>query len=243
MKHQVTSPVADVYGVPDASAFRGKFESQLVLGEIFNVIEEKDGWCKGACAHDDYPGWVEKRHLTKDVKTPTHVITAVRTHAYRDETMKSPVLDTLSFGSLIFVSAEHQEYAQINNGAWVYLKHIAPLHAFEKDHVATALKFLEVPYYWGGRSGFGTDCSGLVQMSLARAGVNVLRDTEMQEGKFGKRVDTPKSGDIVFFPGHVGIMVDDRNIIHANAFHMKTIIEPLKLVAERSNGITAIQRL
>ncbi len=242
MQYQVISPVTDVHGAPDKDALRGKFETQLVFGEIFIVQEKKDGWCKGVCAHDDYPGYVESLHLTQSVTAATHIVTAARSHAYRDANIKSPPVSTLSFGSLINMTASHQGFAQIDDDVWIYERHIAECGVPDTDHVATAKKFLETPYYWGGRSGFGIDCSGLVQISLARAKIAVPRDAEMQEKAIGQPVDTPRSGDFVFFQGHVGIMADDDNIIHANAFHMKVTIEPLKLVAARSK-ITSIRRL
>lgn len=243
MKYQVISPVADVYGTPDTSARRGKFETQLVLGEMFIVEEEKGGWCKGACAHDGYAGHIETRHLAKPASPATHVITASRSHAYRDATIKSAPVGTLSFGSLVTVAASGQGWAQMNSGAWIYQKHIAPVDKHDTDYIATARKFLETPYYWGGRSGFGIDCSGLVQVSLARAGIHALRDTEMQRDTLGAAADAAKAGDIVFFPGHVGLMADDHNIIHANAFHMKVVIEPVNDVAGRGEGIISIRRL
>ncbi len=243
MKYQVTSPVADVHGVPDTAALRGKFETQLVLGEIFSVEEEKNGWCKGVCAHDGYPGYVESKHLTKSVTPATHIVTAARSHVYRDATIKAPLISTLGFGSLIAVTAKNKGFAQINNGGWIFQKHIAPLASLDKDHIATALKFLETPYYWGGRSGFGMDCSGLVQVSLARAGINAPRDTEVQEKSIGKAVESPQARDFVFFAGHVGLMADDHNLLHANAFHMKVTVEPLQDVTARDNKITSIRRL
>src|ERR1700758_2540379 len=100
-QYQITSPVADVYGVPDTNAKRGKFETQLVQGEIFIVSEEKDGWCKGVCAHDHYPGYVENTHLTKHTVSPTHIVTAARSHTYGDPSIKSAFINTLGFGSLI----------------------------------------------------------------------------------------------------------------------------------------------
>lgn len=243
MKHQVISPVADVHGVPDAGALRGKFETQLVFGEVFIVQEQKNGWCRGVCAHDGYPGYLESRHLMKPEASPTHVVTTGRSHLYIDATIKSPSAGALSFGSLMTVIAARQGFAQINTGAWIYERHISEIGLPDKNHAATARKFLETPYYWGGRSGFGIDCSGLVQVCLARAGIAVPRDTEMQQNAIGGVADTPKSGDIVFFPGHVGIMADGGDIIHANAFHMKVTVEPLNVVAERSKGISAIRRL
>ena len=244
MKYQIISPIADVHGAPDTSALREKFETQLVFGEVFNVHEEKNDWCKGVCTHDEYPGYIESKHLTKAVTNPTHIITAARSYTYRDATIKSQMINTLSFGSRITItSAVHQDYAQISDGSWIYKKNIAPIDTIDKNHVATAIKFLETPYYWGGRSGFGIDCSGLVQVVLARAGIAVLRDTEMQENALGSSVDTPRAGDIVFFSGHVGIMANDRDLIHANAFHMKVTIEPLNVIVERGIKITSIRRL
>ena len=243
MKYQVTSPVADVYGVPDADARRGKFETQLVQGELFIVEEEKDGWCKGSCAHDNYPGYVESLHLTKHLLTPTHIVTAARSHAYRDPSIKSPLISTFGFGSLVKVTGAEQGFLQVHGDMWIFEKHTAPAGTLEKDYIATARKFLETPYYWGGRSGFGTDCSGLVQVSLAYAGINVPRDSAMQENSLGNPVETARAGDIVFFKGHVGLMADDRHLLHANAFHMKTVIEPLSDVIARGSVVTSIRRI
>lgn len=243
MQYRVISPVADVYGAPDTQAMRGKLETQLVLGEIFVVEEEKNGWCKGYCGHDKYPGHVETHHLKTGLPAPTHIVTAARSHIYRDETIKSPVAATLSFGSQIHILEEHDAFARIGENQWIYKKHISAIDVPDKDHAATARKFLEVPYYWGGRSGFGLDCSGLVQICLARAGVKTERDTEQQIETIGAPTDKPQAGDIVFFKGHVGIMMDNQNLIHANAFHMKVTIEPLQIVAGRSGDITAVRRV
>jgi len=244
MKYQIISPIADVHGVPDTDALRGKFETQLVFGEFFTVHKEKNGWYKGVCTHDEYPGYIKSKHLTKIVTPPTHIVTAARSYTYRDSTIKSPMINTLSFGSRITVtSAVHQDYAQISDGAWIYRKNIEPIDSLDKNYVATAKKFMETPYYWGGRSGFGIDCSGLVQVILARAGIIAPRDTEMQENALGNSVDTPRAGDIVFFRGHVGIMVNNHDLIHANSFHMKVTIEPLDVIVGRGISITSIQRL
>lgn len=241
--YRVISPVADVYSAPDKNLPRGKFESQLVLGETFNVEAEKDGWCKGTCGHDGYAGYVERHHLAADTPTPTHVVTTARSQTYAAASMKSLALDVLSFGSKIAIEKTEGDYLKIVNGGWIYAKHAAPLPATDKDYVTAAKKFLETPYYWGGRSGFGIDCSGLVQAVLAQAGITAPRDTEQQVQAIGKQVDDAQVGDIVFFSNHVGIMTDEKNIIHANAYHMKVTIEPLDTVVARGKGISAIRRL
>ena len=67
MKYQVTSAITDVRGTPDADALRGKFETQLVYGEIFIAEEEKNGWGKGVTAHDGYAGYIENPIRTLSV--------------------------------------------------------------------------------------------------------------------------------------------------------------------------------
>jgi cell wall-associated NlpC family hydrolase len=241
--HQIIVPAVDILGTPDNAAPRGKFETQLVFGEFFLIEEEKNGWSKGACAHDGYAGYVESRCLAKPTAPATHIVTAARSLVYHEASIKSPLLNAVSFGSLITITATDKDWARLSNGAWIYQKHIAPVDAPDKDHVATARKFLETPYYWGGRSGFGIDCSGLVQVCLARAGIKAPRDTEDQEKAIGTAADEHKAGDIIFLPGHVGIMADGENLIHASSFHMKVMIEPLGLVTKRHEGITAVRRV
>lgn len=239
-KFFVTSPVADIHGAPDRDALRGKFESQLVLGEEFIVSDIRDGWAAGKCAHDGYKGHVEARHISEVFKPPTHRVTAIRSFVYRDPTMKSPRQYTLSFGSRIALGKEENGYVQLADGNWIYAKHVMPLADKIADPVPLAQAFLEVPYFWGGRSGFGIDCSGMMQVVMAQMGITLPRDTEEQI-KIGEEKTRTHRGDLVFFPGHVGIMADDENIIHANAFHMKVTLEPLWQVEERAKGITMIR--
>jgi hypothetical protein len=122
----------------------------------------------------------------------------------------------------------------------------------EADPASIAEGFLGTPYVWGGRGGVGIDCSGLVQRSLAGRGVAAPRDSDMQEQALGIPIleSSPLlRGDLIFLPGHVGMMVDQANLIHANQFHAKTVIEPLDIVASRyaeahdGVGITSRRRI
>ena len=234
---------------PDARAPRGRAESELLRGETFTVYEEKDGWCWGQNKTDGYVGYVEARALNAAMPAVTHIVTTLKTHIYADPSLKSSILDRLSLGAKIAIAPEIQNgFAKIEPEGWVYLKHIAPATLRLPDFVETARLFLETPYVWGGRSAEGIDCSGLVQIALALSGIAAPRDTDMQEAALGKTVEKPQRGDIVFFPGHVGIMDSDENLLHANAHHMKVVSEPLadvvaRLKPKHTKPITAIKRL
>ena len=95
----------------------------------------------------------------------------------------------------------------------------------------SALKFVGLPYVYGGKSALGLDCSSLVQMVLHAAGCDVPRDSDMQLAEMEPRVEIGANlagfqrGDIVFWPGHTGIMLDATMLVHANAMHMCVAIE------------------
>jgi cell wall-associated NlpC family hydrolase len=145
----------------------------------------------------------------------------------------------------------NEKFSKLSNGHYVFVKHIQPLSETEADFVGVAENFLGVPYYWGGKTSQGLDCSGLVQTALEACGVFAPRDTDMQETQLGQSLlindlDGLRRGDLVFWKGHVGIMADQKTLLHANGHHMLTVKEPLSEAVARISGmygqITSIRR-
>jgi cell wall-associated NlpC family hydrolase len=131
-------------------------------------------------------------------------------------------------------------------------QHLQPIDSSEPDFVASAARFLGTPYLWGGRSNFGLDCSGLVQIALQAAGINCPRDSDLQATlgqpvAFDGKLDALRRGDLVCWRGHIGIVSAPGRLLHANAFHMAVADEPLAGAVERiarsGLAITAIRRL
>lgn len=108
--------------------------------------------------------------------------------------------------------------------AWVGEAVLSPVPA--GDAADFALRFLETPYVWGGRSAWGLDCSGLTQVCFAALGRALPRDADQQRAALGE-VAAPRRGDLAFFPGHVGVMLDERSVVHANATRMRVSVETL----------------
>ena len=165
--------------------------------------------------------------------------------------MKTPVRDALSMTSPLAIDCEQDGYGQLASGGWVFLGHLAAIDDSAPDHVGTALRFLGLPYRWGGKESVGLDCSALVQMALQRAGRECPRDSDMQANAVGGPVGDGHPvarGDLLFFPGHVAIALDADTLIHATAFSMQVCIEPIGEVlarsrAESGRGMTAHRRL
>lgn len=232
--------------------------SQVLHGERFTVYDEVDGWAWGRNHTDGYVGYVRAAALGVPVTEPTHRVSALRSFVYPRPDLRAPPRDVLSLTTPVTVTGARDGWAELAGGAgWVCLKHLEPPGAVEPDIVATARRLLGVPYLWGGRTSLGIDCSALVQIALAAAGVSAPRDSDMQRGEVGDSLGpVPADGagvdfrprDIVFFPGHVGIMIDAERLIHATAFVMVVTIEPLAAVVARTDptrggGLLAVRRL
>ena len=132
-------------------------------------------------------------------------------------------------------------------------RHVAPLDAREADFVAVAERFLGVPYLWGGKTSLGIDCSGLVQVALAAAGIPSPRDSDMQEQALGRTIDPGadfaglRRGDLMFWSGHVAIVRDSSTLVHATAFEMAVALEPVsdavRRIAAAGNALSSVRRL
>lgn len=232
---RVRIPFAALMTKPDRGALQG---SELLHGESFAVYDERDGWAWGQCGDDGYVGYVAAKALTGDFPAPTHWVTVARSLVFPDAKGEYPAARGFAMRSLVAVAGIDGDYARLQGGGWMFAKHLAPLADRRGDFVDTAKAFLGTPYLWGGRGGLGIDCSGLVQIAMAAAGIPCPRDSDMQRESLGEDVGVPapaalKTGDIVFFPGHVGFYLGDGRFLHASSFDMMVSVHPLEDVLER----------
>ncbi len=226
---------------PDCS-----LDTELLHGERVDVFEEDaEGWALVRARTDGYVGWCSAEALAADDVPATHVVAALRTHVYPAPDIKTPPLDCLSIGARLTIVGEDGAFGVLAAGGFVFLKHLRPVDRPALDWIALAESFVGTPYLWGGRTSIGLDCSALVQLSLTGGGVACPRDSDMQEGRVvgaapvGDARDPPSDladlprGALLFWPGHVAIALGDGRLLHANAFHMATVIEPLVPAVER----------
>lgn len=232
---RISVAVADVLTAPRADA---GVNTQFLFGDDVLVYEVADGWAWVQAERDGYVGYVREAEIGQRGAAPTHLVSVPRTFVYPGPDLRFARAGTLSLGSAVTVvgAAETRgtNYALLVDGKALIARHLVPLGQYAPDYVAVAETLLGTPYLWGGASGFGIDCSGLVQLAMRMAGRDVLRDSDMQAAGLGEALDPGadyaglRRGDLVFWKGHVAIMTDGRDMIHANGHTMTVAREALR---------------
>jgi cell wall-associated NlpC family hydrolase len=247
---QVVDAAVPLRGTPDA---RASWTTEALFGELATVYDERDGWAWVQLAGDGYVGYLPTSALSANVRQPTHRVSVLGTSLYPSPDIKSGACLHLSMNAALAVAEPGDTFAGLEDGRYVSAVHIAERGRFAPDFVPAAEAFLGVPYVWGGKTRLGIDCSGLVQVALDAAGRPCPRDSDMQLAEVGEAVTFGDDlrrlarGDLVFWPGHVGIMLDAHRLLHANAHHMAVAIEPLRAAADRiartGAAIVGVKRL
>ena len=227
---QGKQPVSGVFNQPN-----GALTCQLLYGNEFRVLDMVDGWCFGQVAYDGYVGYILEDNLAPSGEK-TYLVSTLGTGLYQRDDIKSACRKWLPMGSKLTIEGFEGDFAKITGNYFVPNRHLRKIGRDEADFVTVAEKFLHVPYLWGGNSPLGIDCSGLVSIALNLAGKKCPRDSDQQFAHLGSILNEgvkPERGDLAFWEGHVGIMVDSQNLLHATAFHMLVVVEPLEEVINR----------
>lgn len=245
--HRVTGTKAALLDRPG-----GGRERELLYGQGFTVLEEEGGHAFGFAERDGYVGYIAADRLTPRDAPPTHLVHVRQTWAKAAPDLKAgDEAMPLCHGSQVRLTGADGAWARIDGGAWVPAVHLAPIDARAADPVAVAETYLGAPYLWGGNSSLGIDCSGLVQAACLACGIACPGDSDQQEAELGQALPADAEltrGDLLFWKGHVALVVDDARMIHANAHHMAVAYEGMteaiaRIGAQGGGGVTARRRL
>ena len=232
--------------------FDAILDSEALFGETLTLFDESEGWAWVQLARDGYVGYLPSEGLTSAVTTPTHRVAALRTYVYASPDIKTPPLALLSLNALLSGAGEEGRFLALQSGGFVIAEHVRKLDEPSRDFVDVALGFRGTPYLWGGRTSLGVDCSGLVQLAGEAAGLSCPRDADMQANEVGRQLDWQgpdalARGDLVFWDGHVGIMTGAQDLVHASAYQMMVVEEPLaearaRIASSKGGEITGVRR-
>lgn len=241
---QIIDPLVNVYAEPRSDA---QCTSQALYGERLTVFEDREGWAWCQLQQDRYVGYLSSDTLTDQLTEPTHTVSALSTYLYTAPGIKTQPVIAIYMNSKVTVVETDGNFARLSDGRYIWASHLTPIGPVTEDPTGDpatiAERFQHVPYLWGGKSQAGLDCSGLVQLSYNAAGKACPRDSDMMQETIGEPLlindvaslefGNLQRGDLVFWQGHIGMMLDPTRIVHANGHHMTTVIEPLAEAVDR----------
>lgn len=237
----------------------GNRDRQVLSGDQVNILDGDDHMVFGQSLKDGYVGYLEAWGLGEP-QTLTHRVTHRTTHMYPEPNFKMPHNGVFHMNSQVHVVGTEGKWAEVQlpktpmsapKHGFVPISHLCPISVYASDPVAIAEQFLDTPYVWAGNSGAGIDCSGLVQAALLACGIDCPADSDLQETALGHDIpeDAPlQRGDLLFWKGHVAMVVDDTRIIHANAHDMSVVYEDTadaiaRIEAQGDGPVTSRKRL
>jgi cell wall-associated NlpC family hydrolase len=244
---QVVRSTAPLRAAPNDIAV---LETELLFGETLTIYDLKDGWAWGQGTLDSYVGYVPENALAEVGPEPTHRVTEKATALVSAPDREEPPIGLLPMNAKLHVVEKSNRLSRLSSGYYVCSDHIATIDTRANDWPLVAAAFIGSPYKWGGKTALGIDCSGLVQTALEAAGIAAPRDADLMEVALGRPIslDVPlQRGDLVFWKGHMGAMLDPARFIHASGSAMRVLIEDFAAVRARilaeGNPIRTIKRL
>jgi len=239
---QVYAPRLAIMGTNTDNTAARRLTTAL-YGEEVEVYAHNGEYAHVRLKDDQYAGWAKLDQIGEVKDAPTHRVAAPMSYAFAGPDIKSAPKTTLFLNARVV--AGDQEGALVNCGeiGWVPEVHLAPIGVHGSDPAKIALGLYGAPYLWGGNDSFGVDCSGLTQAAFKACGLQLPRDSDMQFNWSGAHVpDWQATGalernDLVFWRGHVGIMLDGETLLHANGHFMSTMYEPLEGAIKRIGEI------
>lgn len=241
---RVTAPLTDLRAAPG-----GARDRQLLMGWPVRVLERRDGWAFMQSGRDGYVGYVPAQDVG-DWSAPTHTIGVRASHLYPAPEVKAEAGAAMSFGAAVTIVDERRTFMETDTGHFIPKAHLRLIDRPFSDPATVAQLFFGAPYLWGGNSAAGIDCSGLVQAAMLACGRSCPGDSDLQSmaGIDVADLESLQRGDLVFWAGHVAMMVEPGVLIHANAHHMAVAYEPLdkaiaRIDAQGGGAVTALRRI
>ena len=227
-------------------------ETECLFGEDLTILDDVANWYYCKLSTDNYLGWVLKDDLGI-MNQSTHRVISNRTFLHKKDNIKSGYVSYLPLGAQVCVVDSNKGWAKVSflddskiRYGYIFKNHLIKIGDKIDNWVGIAEKLIGTPYVWGGRNTLGLDCSALLQLSYQTYGKNIPRnsnDQSLLSKEEVKNIGALQRGFVVFWNGHVGIMADKINCIHANAHYMEVSKEPLDNIIKRSDKNNPILKI
>ncbi len=227
---RINLPVLNVY---KKRTTKSEIVTQLLYGDTFKKVKQFKSWVKIKNDLDNYKGYIENKKFPLNVKN-THKVSVLRSNLYLKPNLNSKINKKLSFSSRVRVSKRKGNFYKIDN-FWIKKKDLKKINYKNKDIFSNIKKFKNIKYKWGGKHCGGIDCSALVQLFLNYNNRFCPRDAKDQIKYFKKKINIKKirKNDLIFWKGHVAIIISKKKLIHAYGPYKKVVVMPVKNTIKR----------
>lgn len=227
MNKTVHVSVSNIY---KKCSYQSEITSQAILGESVTVIEEENDFYL-VRQQDSYEGWIKNNQVSNwsDSAAEVKMITSHIIQIFQEKNEYSDQIRDAVIGCKLNVIDSADEWFQVllpdGMKGWVKKRHFGTFPILSRQNVINLAKqFIGYPYFWGGRSPRGFDCSGFVQTVFGLLGKMLPRDSFMQQKSakyISKKIEDAQMGDLYFFGDdgvnvdHVGIALGNNKILHS----------------------------
>ena len=222
-----------VINVYKKKSVKSEIVTQLLYGDTFKRLKKFGPWIKIKNNSDNYRGYIKYKKFPKD-QNNTHKTFALSSNLYSRPNKKYKIRKKLSFGSKIKVSEKKEKFCKFDN-YWIEKKNLKPKNYKTKNPFLFVKKFTNIKYKWGGKFYKGIDCSALIQLLINFNNKYCPRDAKDQIKYFNKetKLNKIKKNDLIFWKGHVAIVLNKKKLIHAYGPFKKVVIMPINKTIER----------
>jgi len=223
-------PIINVY---KKNNLKSEVVTQLLYGDSFKKIKKKGSWIKIKNNLDNYIGYIKENKFPKNFKN-THKVSVLSSTLYSKPNIKNKIKKKLSFGSRIKVTDKKGIFYKFEN-LWIKKKDLKKINFYKKDIFKNINIFTNVKYKWGGKHFSGIDCSGLIQLFLNFNNKFCPRDARDQIKYFKKKIKEKniRKNDLIFWKGHVALVISKKDLIHAYGPLKKVVRMPIKSTINR----------
>ena len=216
-----------VLNVHKKNSIKSEVVTQLLYGDTFKKIKKKGSWLKIKNNLDNYVGYIKNAKFEKNHKN-THKIFSLYSNLYLKPNNKSKIKKKLSFGSKIKITEKKGIFYKFDN-YWIKKKELKKISFKTKNNLKNINKFIGFKYKWGGKHFSGVDCSSIIQLCLNFNNKLCPRDTKDQIKYFKKKVKLGniKKNDLIFWKGHVALVISKTKLIHGYGPRKKVLVMPI----------------
>tara|TARA_B100000214_G_scaffold110239_1_gene77827 strand:- start:490 stop:1233 length:744 start_codon:yes stop_codon:yes gene_type:complete len=223
-------PIVNLY---KKSSLKSSIDTQLLYGDNFKVIKKYNVWKKIKIKMDGYVGYIKNKRLFNPIKS-NFKVSVLKARIYSEPSLRRKLNKFLPYASRLRIIKKKDQFGKFEK-YWIKISDIKKIKFESKNIFKDITLFKNIKYLWGGKSYKGIDCSALVQIFFNHNNKYCPRDSKDQEKFFKKKVKIKniKKNDLIFWKGHVAVVLSKNKLIHAYGPMKKVVVMDIKRAIKR----------